>query len=82
MLQSVFRGTVAVNSVVVAELERELAAGTVHVRVRVSLTLMYKVWPFTEIGFYDYDCWLWFSPPKDADPAVLDAAGTRCWPAK
>lgn len=63
---------------VAAELERELAAGTVHVRVSVSLALLYKVWLFSEVFFYDYDCWLWFPSPRDASPAVFDA-GTRCW---
>ncbi|CAN6347950.1 unnamed protein product [Urochloa humidicola] len=75
-----FRGTVAVSSIVRAELERELAAGTMHLRVRVTLTLKYKLWPVNEIDFYDYDYdyWLWFSLPRDAVPAVFDA-GTRCW---
>lgn len=78
MLHPAFRGTVAVDSMVAAELKRELAAGTVHVNVRVLLTLMHKVWPISEIVFYKYDCWLWFPSPSVAEPAIFDA-GTRCW---
>nr|CAB3455568.1 unnamed protein product [Digitaria exilis] len=76
-----FEGTVAVDPSVAAELEREIAVGTVHLRVRVSLMFMYKVWPMKEVFFFDYDCWLWFPPPRDGVPAVFDA-GTRCWAVK
>nr|CAB3463645.1 unnamed protein product [Digitaria exilis] len=80
ILRAAFRGAVAVDAGVAAELERELAAGTVHVRVTVALTLMYKVWLIDQVFFYKYDCWLWFPPPDDDAPAIFDA-GTQCWPA-
>lgn len=80
VLHPSFRGAVAVDSGVAAELERELAAGTVHVRVSVALTLMYKVSLVKEVFFYKYDCWLWFPPPTKAKPAVFNA-GTQCWAA-
>ncbi|KAL6864675.1 hypothetical protein ACP4OV_015826 [Aristida adscensionis] len=80
VLRPSFRGAVAVEGGVAAELERERAAGTVHVRVSVALTLMYKVWLAKEVFFYKYDCWLWFTPPANATPAVF-SAGTQCWPA-
>ncbi|KAL6619662.1 hypothetical protein ACP70R_034801 [Stipagrostis hirtigluma subsp. patula] len=80
VLRPAFRGAVAVDAGVAAELERERVAGTVHVRVSVALTLMYKVWLAKEIFFYKYDCWLWFPPPANRTPAVFDA-GTHCWAA-
>nr|CAB3459937.1 unnamed protein product [Digitaria exilis] len=80
VLRPAFRGVVPVDAGVAAELERELAAGTVHVRVTVALTLMYKVWLVDQVFFYKYDCWLWFPPPADDAPAIFDA-GTQCWPA-
>ncbi|CAN6340292.1 unnamed protein product [Urochloa humidicola] len=80
VLHPAFRGAVAVDAGVAAELERELAAGTVHVRVSVALTLMYKVWLAKDVFFYKYDCWLWFPPPANATPAVFNA-GTQCWAA-
>uniref|UniRef100_J3M4S8 Late embryogenesis abundant protein LEA-2 subgroup domain-containing protein n=1 Tax=Oryza brachyantha TaxID=4533 RepID=J3M4S8_ORYBR len=76
-----FRGTVDVDSSVAAELDREVASGTVHVKVRVALTLVYKVWLARDVYFYKYDCWLWFPPPANATPAVF-AAGTQCWAVK
>lgn len=81
MLHPAFRGAVPVDSGVAAELVRELAAGTVHVRVTVELTLMYKEWLAEEVFFYKYDCWLWFPPPANVTPAVFNA-GTRCWAGK
>ncbi|KAK3137727.1 hypothetical protein QOZ80_5BG0456420 [Eleusine coracana subsp. coracana] len=81
VLHPAFRGTVAVDSMAAAELKRELAAGTVHVKMSLSLMFMYKTWPFDAIFFHYYDCWLWFPPPRDGAPAVFDA-GTRCWPVK
>ncbi|CAL4991187.1 unnamed protein product [Urochloa decumbens] len=82
VLHPTFQGTVAaVESSVAAELERELAAGTVHVRVSISLTIKYKVGLIKEISFYKYDCWLWFPPPQVNAPTIFDA-GTRCWLAK
>ncbi|CAN6326424.1 unnamed protein product [Urochloa humidicola] len=80
VLHPAFRGAVTVDAGVVAELERELTAGTVHVRVSVALTLMYKVWLAKDVFFYKYDCWLWFPPPANATPAVFNA-GTQCWAA-
>ncbi|CAL5008284.1 unnamed protein product [Urochloa decumbens] len=78
VLHPAFRGTVAVDSIVAAELERKLAAGMLHVTVRVSMTLLYKVWLVSEIFFYDYDCRLCLPPPRDdAAPAVADGA-TEC----
>ncbi|CAL4990991.1 unnamed protein product [Urochloa decumbens] len=82
VLHPKFQGMVAaVDSCVAAELERELAAGTVHVRVSASLTIKYKVGLIKQISFYKYDCWLWFPPPQVNAPAIFDA-GTRCWLAK
>ncbi|CAL4990852.1 unnamed protein product [Urochloa decumbens] len=82
VLHPTFQGTVAaVDSSVAAELERELAAGTVHIRVSASLTIKYKVGLIKQISFYKYDCWLWFRPPQVNAPAIFDA-GTRCWLAK
>ena len=79
VLHPAFRGTTAVDSMVTAWLKKELEAGMVHVNLRLSLTIKYKVmWPFIEIFFYKYDCWLWFPPPGLAAPAIFDA-GTRCW---
>ncbi|CAL4896082.1 unnamed protein product [Urochloa decumbens] len=78
VLHPAFRGAVAVDSGVAAELEGELAAGTVHLRVSVALTLMYKVWLAKDVFFYKYDCWLWFPPPANDTPAVFNA-GTQCW---
>lgn len=79
VLHPAFRGAVAVDGGAAAELEREAAEGTVHVKVSVALTLMYKVWFVKEVYFYNYDCWLWFPPPANATaPAVFDA-GTQCW---
>lgn len=81
VLHPAFQGTVAVDSGIAAGLERELAAGTVHIRVSVSLTLKYKLCLTKEISFYKYDCWLWFPPPHSAAPAVFDF-GTMCRLAK
>uniref|UniRef100_A0A0E0L0V4 Uncharacterized protein n=1 Tax=Oryza punctata TaxID=4537 RepID=A0A0E0L0V4_ORYPU len=82
VLHPAFHGAVAVDSGTAAELEREAAEGTVHVKVSVALTLMYKVWFVKEVYFYNYDCWLWFPPPANATtPAVFDA-GTQCWAVK
>ncbi|CAL5097363.1 unnamed protein product [Urochloa decumbens] len=77
VLHPAFRGAVPVDADVAAELGRELAAGTVHVRVTVELTLMYKEWLAEEVVFYKYDCWLWFPPPANDTPAVFNA-GTQC----
>ncbi|CAL5010314.1 unnamed protein product [Urochloa decumbens] len=79
-----FQGTVAVYSSVAAELERERAAGTVHVRVRLSAALVSRLafMPIQKFFTYrSYDCWLWFPPPHQGAPSVFDA-GTRCWQAK
>lgn len=79
VLHPAFRGMVAVDSMVTAWLKKELEAGMVHVNLRLSLTIKYRVmWPFIEIFFYKYDCWLRFPPPGLAAPAIFDA-GTRCW---
>uniref|UniRef100_J3M4T8 Uncharacterized protein n=1 Tax=Oryza brachyantha TaxID=4533 RepID=J3M4T8_ORYBR len=72
---------VFVDSGTAAELEREMAEATVHVKVNVALTLKYKVWFVADVYFYMYDCWLWFPPPATATPAVF-AAGTQCWAVK
>ncbi|CAL4979346.1 unnamed protein product [Urochloa decumbens] len=80
VLHPTFQGTLAaVDSSMAAELERELAAGTVHVRVSISLTIKYKVWLIKHISFYKYDCWLWFPLPHVNAPAIFHDAGTRCW---
>ncbi|KAL6654515.1 hypothetical protein ACP70R_007980 [Stipagrostis hirtigluma subsp. patula] len=81
VLHPVFEGTATVDSSIAAELESELAAGTVHVRVTLSLTLRYKIGFSQDIAFHQYDCWLWFPPPLDGAPAIFDS-GTRCWEAK
>ncbi|KAL6653560.1 hypothetical protein ACP70R_008484 [Stipagrostis hirtigluma subsp. patula] len=81
VLHPVFEGTATVDSSIAAELEGELAAGTVHVRVTLSLTLRYKIGFSQDIAFHQYDCWLWFPLPLDGAPAIFDA-GTRCWEAK
>uniref|UniRef100_A0ACD5V9W3 Uncharacterized protein n=1 Tax=Avena sativa TaxID=4498 RepID=A0ACD5V9W3_AVESA len=76
VLRPSFRGEVAgVEEGVVKELDRERAAGTVHVRVSVDLTIMYKVWFVEEVFFYRYDCWLWFTPPPNA---VFHGDGAPC----
>lgn len=77
-----FQGTVAMSPAVAAELERERAAGTVHVQLRVSVRLKLKFnifWPGPLTIYGAYNCWLWFPTPQHAAPAVFDA-GTRCWP--
>lgn len=75
-----FQGVVtAFSGEVAAQLGRELAAGVVHVRVGVYLTLMYKVWPLKDVVFYKYDCWLWFSPQRKDAPAIFHGNGTQCW---
>jgi hypothetical protein len=77
---SSFHGTVAVFPSVAAEVERERAAGLVHLRVRVSLKLQYKIGRIQRIlaHSYRYDCWMWFQPPpSNVVPAVFDA-GTQC----
>lgn len=84
---SAFRGTVTAYSSVAAELERERAAGTVHVRVTVSVTLVRKPTfmfiPMTKVFvFRTYDCWLWFSTPGPAAPSIFDGGSTQCWQAK
>ncbi|XP_006655082.1 NDR1/HIN1-like protein 10 [Oryza brachyantha] len=81
VLHPSFRGAVAVDSGAAAELDREVASGTVHLKVSVALTLKYKVWLVKDLYFYKYDCWLWFPPPANATPAVF-AAGTQCWTVK
>ncbi|KAM3300568.1 hypothetical protein ACQJBY_041542 [Aegilops geniculata] len=80
VLHPAFRGVVAVDVGVATELDKERAAGTVHVRVSVDLTLMYHAWFVEQVFFYRYDCWLWFSPPsEDAAPVVFQAHGAQCW---
>lgn len=65
---------------VVAELQRERAAGVVHIRVVVDLTLMHKVWFVENIVFYKYDCWMWFPLPRKDAPALFHGdASTHCW---
>lgn len=61
------------------ELQRERTAETVHLRVTVSLTLMYKVLFVKDVFFYMYDCWLWFPPPSNHTPALFYGDGTMCW---
>ncbi|KAF0926186.1 hypothetical protein E2562_022023 [Oryza meyeriana var. granulata] len=58
---------------------RETAAGALNLRVRVELTLMYKVLFKKDVFFYNYDCWIWFRPPTKAKPVVFQGAGTNCW---
>jgi hypothetical protein len=78
VLRPVFQGAVAgVDEGVAKELERERAAGTVHVRVSVDLTVMYKVWFVEEVFFYRYDCWLWFTPPPSN--ATFNGDGAPCF---
>lgn len=82
VLHPAFSGTASIDSGAAAEqLEREVAEGTVHVKVTVALSLMYKVWFVKEVYFYKYDCWLWFpAPPANATtPAAVFDAGTQCW---
>ncbi|KAI5008077.1 hypothetical protein ZWY2020_009125 [Hordeum vulgare] len=79
VLHPAFNGVVTVDSGVASELERELAAGTVHLRVTVSLTLMYKVLFVKDVFFYKYDCWLWFPPPSNNTTALFYGDGTKCW---
>nr|XP_034589094.1 NDR1/HIN1-like protein 10 [Setaria viridis]TKW19480.1 hypothetical protein SEVIR_4G022700v2 [Setaria viridis] len=75
-----FHGVVPVDPAVAAELQREIEAGTVHIRVTVSLTLMYKVLFVRDVFFYKYDCWLWFPPPRNHTPALFPGnGGTKCW---
>ncbi|CAL4981357.1 unnamed protein product [Urochloa decumbens] len=75
-----FQGTLdGFSGKAAAELERERASRVVHVRVRVDLTLMYKVWFVENVVFYVYDCWLWFSLPHKDAPALFHGDGIRCW---
>lgn len=76
-----FQGTVAVYPSVAAELARERAAGTVHVRVRLSSATMLPSNP-TAVQYNDYDCWLWFPTPGGGDAPAVFGEGTRCWPVK
>ncbi|CAM0884694.1 unnamed protein product [Alopecurus aequalis] len=70
VLHPTFKGVVdGVDEGVARELDRERLAQTVHLRVTVDLTIMYKIWFVQEVFFYMYDCWLWFAPPpSDAFP--------------
>ncbi|XBI42476.1 hypothetical protein VPH35_126805 [Triticum aestivum] len=79
VLHPAFHGVVTVDSGVAAELQRERAAGTVHLKVTVSLALMYKVLFVKDVFFYKYDCWLWFPPPRNHTPAVFHSDGIMCW---
>lgn len=81
VLRSSLQGRVAVFPGVAAELERERAAGLLHLRVRVSMELRYTVRTIKRLAHsYRYDCSLWFQPPPSvAEPAVFDA-GTQCLP--
>lgn len=79
--QAKLNGTVAVRSSAAAELEKERAAGTVHVQVQVSLSLARKTWPLVPVVYGSYDCWLWFPPPGDGAPAIFPQA-TKCFPVK
>uniref|UniRef100_A0ACD5V8Q2 Uncharacterized protein n=1 Tax=Avena sativa TaxID=4498 RepID=A0ACD5V8Q2_AVESA len=79
VLHPAFHGVVNVDSDVVAQLQRERAEGTVHLRVTVSLTVMYKVWSVKDVFFYKYDCWLWFTTPHNGKPTHFHGNGTVCW---
>ncbi|KAI5009502.1 hypothetical protein ZWY2020_011639 [Hordeum vulgare] len=76
VLHPAFHGAVTMDSGVAAELQRERAAGTVHLRITVSLTLVYKVLFVKDVFFYEYDCWLWFPPPRNHTPALFDGDDT------
>ncbi|XP_048546181.1 uncharacterized protein LOC125525214 [Triticum urartu] len=70
VLHAVFQGMVMVADVQVQEglakeLERERGSGAMHVRVRVDLTIMYKV-IVKEIFFNSYECYLPFTPLPNA----------------
>ncbi|XP_051222251.1 NDR1/HIN1-like protein 10 [Lolium perenne] len=78
VLHPAFRGVVPVDTGVAVRLNRESAAGTLYLRVTVSLTLMYKVFFLDDIFFYKYDCWLWFPPPRNNTPALFSGDGTKC----
>ncbi|KAF7081809.1 hypothetical protein CFC21_085725 [Triticum aestivum] len=79
VLHPAFHGVVTVDSGVAAELQRESTVGTVHLRVTVSLTLMYKVLFIKDVFFYKYDCWLWFLAPRNDTPALFFADADMCW---
>jgi hypothetical protein len=78
VLHPAFRGVVPVDTGAAVRLHRESAAGTLYLRVTVSLTLMYKVFFLDDIFFYKYDCWLWFPPPRNNTPALFSGDGTKC----
>ncbi|XP_044968963.1 uncharacterized protein LOC123428936 [Hordeum vulgare subsp. vulgare] len=78
VLHPAFHGAVTVDSGVAAELQRECAAGTVHLRITVSLTLVYKVLFVKDVFFYEYDCWLWFPPPRKTPRRHSSTGTTPC----
>lgn len=80
VLHPAFRDAVAIENP--SAVAQQLAqGGDLHMRVRLSLTLMYKVTFYKDVRFYTYDCWFAFPPLTNASsPAVFIGNGSSyCW---
>ncbi|KAL6653826.1 hypothetical protein ACP70R_008750 [Stipagrostis hirtigluma subsp. patula] len=70
-----------VSEVVAEAFVREREQGQFNIDVRVKTTLTYRWWPETSTYYYEYHCWLQFTPPSgNGTPALT--GGVKCGGAK